>query len=82
MLSTVNVQIDNINVGSIDSLANVCSSNSKGQSFGQTILTLLLTIQITGYQTLLAKQLRGFLAYIGALLTVQVNLFHNLIVLL
>ena len=77
VLRAVDVQVHYIYVWGIDSLTQFSSRCCESQCLGQTVLTLLLTIQIAGYQTLLAKQLRGLLACVGALLTVYINLFHN-----
>ena len=57
VLSTINVQIDNIYVGSVHCVTQLSHRGSESQCLGQTVLTLLLTIQIAGNHTLLAKQL-------------------------
>jgi hypothetical protein len=82
VLGTINVEVDYIHMGRIDYLTQLGCRCTEGECLGQTVFTLLLTIQITGHETLLAKQLRGFLARVGALLTVYANFFHNLAVLL
>ena len=74
-------QVHNIHVRRIDHLTQLSSRNGECDCLGQTILTFLLTIEVTGNETLLAELLCGFLASSGTLLATYANFFHNCVTL-
>ena len=78
---TVDSQVDNVHMRSVNHLAELGCGDGECQSLGQTILTFLLTIKVTGNQTLLAEFLCGFLAGSGTLLATDANFFHNCVTL-
>jgi hypothetical protein len=52
---TVDVEVHHIDLRRIDSLTEFCEGSTESESLGQTVLTSLLTIDVTGNQTLLAE---------------------------
>ena len=54
------------------------SGDCKSNGLGETVLTLLLTIKITGNESLLAQLLGCLLACRGTLLATYTEFFHNL----
>ena len=55
MVLALNVKIDNVNMGGVDSLAEVGHRNGKCHGYGCTLLVFSLTIEVARNDTLLAE---------------------------
>ena len=76
VLLAVDVEVHYIDVWSVNNLAELAHWANERHCYRSTVLVLLLTVDVAWDKTLLARQFRGLLAKVGALLTCYVNLFH------
>ena len=65
MVSAVDVDVDEIDVGSIDELVDFLLAYGEVKGFGQTVFVFLLTINDTGNTTVLTDFFGSFLAEVG-----------------
>ena len=72
----VNIEVDHIDVGSVDELAEVAHRHCESLGNGLAILTFLLAIEVAGDKSLLTQFFRSFLSKVCTLLTCNINLFH------
>ena len=73
----VDVDIHDIDVGSVDYLAKLGIAYRESQSYGPSVLTLCLSIEVAGTESLLAHKLGCFLANALANLAVDADFFHD-----
>ena len=76
-LNTVDVQLHDVYMWSVDDLAELCERNNESLCLWQTLLVTLLSVDVTWNKSLLAKCFCGLLANGSALLTVYGNFSHN-----
>jgi hypothetical protein len=76
VLLTIDSQVDAIDVGRINEVANLRCSYRETESYGQTVLATLLAIQVARNRTALADFTSGLLASSGAGCALYVDTFH------
>jgi len=77
-LLAVDVELNSIDVGGVDELAELAFGDAESESFGQTVLALLLTIEVAGDDALLTQLLGQLLAASGTCSTFDLDCFHFL----
>ena len=72
----VDVELYGVDVGGVKELAELTFCYAESGSLGQTVLTLLLTIEVAGNDTLLTQLLGSFLAAGDTCCAFDLDCFH------
>ena len=73
---TVDDEVDHVDMRSIYDFAQFAHRNSESHCYRFAVLCSL-AVEVAGYQTFFSQFFRSFFSKGSALLTCQVNLFHN-----